>query len=196
VKVGLVYNAKTTRCPFDAEQIQSEFSRAGHEVVLASATADWDCLMSEGIQRVLVAGGDGTVERVLPHLIRYKKPFCIISCGTANNIANSLRCEISLSKIAHGFADAQVLDLDAGVVQNSSHDYYFAEAVGAGLFVQLMSELKLPAARGILEKVTPLERRLCRIRDYLGSIVAAERALACNLTVDGEKYQAAFCWPK
>ena len=90
MKVALVHNAQAGGGHPSAEQVVAAFARAGHQVVTASADGPWEALVAGGVQRVLIAGGDGTVGAVLPHLAGRQAPFCVLPCGTANNIARSL----------------------------------------------------------------------------------------------------------
>ena len=82
MKIALVYNVKKSRCQFDIQEVKARFAQAGHEIVSVPENQEWDDLIAAGFQRLLVAGGDGTVEAVLPHLIGRQMPFCVIPCGT------------------------------------------------------------------------------------------------------------------
>jgi diacylglycerol kinase family enzyme len=50
----------------------------------------WQKLLSERISRIVIAGGDETVRRVVPLLAKRNIPFSILPSGTASNIATSL----------------------------------------------------------------------------------------------------------
>ena len=192
MKVALVYNAQANRCRLDAKDIGAQLARAGHEIVRASADGDWDQLRAQGIQAVLVAGGDGTVEAVLPHLIGAPTPFCVLPCGTANNIAKSLNQMHSLPELASGLAGGRALALDVGLVGSASGQRYFVEAVGAGLFVDLLKRLQRPEVRAGLEPVGPPDQKLARLREYLKRLAAGLEGFDCRLRVDGEGVSGRF----
>src|SRR5689334_2799948 len=118
MKVAFVYNPKAGSCQFDAKDIIAQFTQAGHEIVHVSADHDWDNLIAQGVQRVLIVGGDGTIEAVLPHLIGRQTPFCVLPCSTANNIAKSLDQVNSLPQVVSAIADSRVLELDVGLVHS------------------------------------------------------------------------------
>ncbi|HET6777371.1 MAG TPA: diacylglycerol kinase family protein, partial [Gemmatimonadales bacterium] len=53
-----------------------------------------------GIDRVIVAGGDGTLNAVLQGLVGTDLPLGILPLGTANNLARTLRIPTSLPEAA------------------------------------------------------------------------------------------------
>src|SRR5438105_4751248 len=192
MKVALVYNPKASRCQLDAKDISARLAQAGHEIVRVSAGHDWDQLIAQGVQCVLVVGGDGTLEAVVPHLIGRPTPFCVLPCGTANNIAKSLNQMHSLPEVAPGLAAARAFSLDVDLVGSTSGQRYFVEAVGAGLFVELLKRLQRPEVKAGLEAAGPPDQKLARLREYLKTLAAGLRGFECRLTVDGEGVTGRF----
>jgi diacylglycerol kinase (ATP) len=72
---------------------------------------------SSEVDAILIFGGDGTVHRHLPQLVRLKLPVLIVPCGSGNDFANALNLRsfrISLAawrKFCSGAGNARTIDL-------------------------------------------------------------------------------------
>ena len=66
---------------------------------------------------ILVVGGDGTVNKVLPYLVNTNKTLGIIPCGTANLLASKLGIN-SISKALKVIAKENVRKIDVMTVNN------------------------------------------------------------------------------
>ena len=94
---------------------------------------------------ILVVGGDGTVNKVLPYLVNTTKTLGIIPCGTANLLASKLGIN-SISKAL------KVIDKELGelgtineVMETVSNYIYVVEYKGKPLCI--------PIIDGVVEKV-------------------------------------------
>ena len=67
---------------------------------------------------ILVVGGDGTVNKVLPYLVNTTKTLGIIPCGTANLLASKLGIN-SISKALKVFDQENVKKIDVMTVNNN-----------------------------------------------------------------------------
>ncbi len=85
---------------------------------------------------VVVAGGDGTVNRVARHLVGTGIPLAIIPIGTANNIAAALGLRGKPKKIIAGLESARPLAFDVGLVRGPWGESRFFEGVGVGLLAE------------------------------------------------------------
>jgi len=112
-----------------------------------------------GIDRVLVAGGDGTLNAVLQGLVGTNLPLGILPVGTANNLARTLRIPSSLREAAQVAAHGSRRAIDLGWVNGR----YFFTTASIGLSV------------GITEALTPETKQRWGALAYG---VAALRALA------------------
>ncbi len=107
----------------------------GIEVEVCTTTPDEDGqdLAAEaakaGAKRVIVAGGDGTIEAVARGLVHTQTVMGIIPLGTRNNIAASLNIPSDLTQAIQTLAEGAEGQFDMGKVNN----YYFMEVVGVGL---------------------------------------------------------------
>ena len=94
-----------------------------------------------GFDRVLVAGGDGTVMEALSGMIRNSEPVPvgILPQGTANLLCRSLAIPIDFeSALALALSDGVVTAIDLGYLPE--HDRYFAIVAGSGWDAQLIEK--------------------------------------------------------
>lgn len=84
----------------------------------------------EGIEIVLVGGGDGTVGEVARELINTDTTLGIIPIGTFNNVARSLDIPAEIEAACQIIAQNHTRKIDIGFANDT---YPFLEAAGAGL---------------------------------------------------------------
>jgi diacylglycerol kinase family enzyme len=65
--------------------------------------------------RILIAGGDGTIHRSLPMLIRERTPFLPLPAGTENLLARQWCVGTDAAAIAHRAEQGAPVDLDTGL---------------------------------------------------------------------------------
>ena len=88
---------------------------------------------------ILIFGGDGTVHRHLPDLVRLKLPVLVVPCGSGNDFARAL----GLRSVTHTVeawkkfvaGSGNVQEIDLGVISDSisNESHYFACIAGVGL---------------------------------------------------------------
>jgi len=96
-----------------------------------------------GIDRVVVAGGDGTINSALQVLLRVRKPLGILPLGTANDAARTLGIPNDLSAAAAIIVADRKRRIDVGVVNGRC----FLNAAGIGFSTKLQQELPAWAKR-------------------------------------------------
>jgi YegS/Rv2252/BmrU family lipid kinase len=90
-----------------------------------------------GIDRVIVAGGDGTLNAVLQGLAGTGLPLGILPMGTANNLARTLHIPMALRDAAELAARGPRRVIDLGWVNG----HYFFTTASIGLSVRITEEL-------------------------------------------------------
>ena len=76
MKVALFHNPKAGNGTFKVSDFVRSIESAGHKVLYVSIKAkDWREAFSEPIDRVIIAGGDGSVSRISPWLAARGLPF-------------------------------------------------------------------------------------------------------------------------
>jgi diacylglycerol kinase family enzyme len=79
MKIAIVHNPNAFQGEAACNEMLQIFERAGHEVAHASTEEpNWQRLISASNERVIIMGGDGTVQSIAPHLRETKVPFHIL----------------------------------------------------------------------------------------------------------------------
>ncbi|MDQ2731047.1 MAG: acylglycerol kinase family protein, partial [Armatimonadota bacterium] len=92
-------------------------------------------LIAAGAPKVAVAGGDGTVSLAVQQLAHTQTALGILSMGTFNNFASTLRLHHNLPAALRTLKDGVVQSVDLG----RAGGQYFTESAGAGLFADALS---------------------------------------------------------
>ena len=154
MRVLLVYNPKAGD-GLDVDRIVALTERAGHDVEAQSIKEDdWAEALLEEHELVAIAGGDGTVRKVLIELAGTGRVATLLPVGTANNIAGSLGLEeVIPTRLVDGWEGGRVVRCDIGVVTGSEREL-FVETTGGGLFAELLVRAELPSVRGTRTRST------------------------------------------
>jgi diacylglycerol kinase family enzyme len=120
MKIALLHNPRAGDAALGPGQLTRPFEDAGYEVLYVSTKEKgWEKVFSEPFDRMVIAGGDGTVGRLAPWLAGGATPFCILPLGTANNCARSLGQMNTLESVVSDLKSAQTKKLDLGIVTSS-----------------------------------------------------------------------------
>ncbi len=87
--------------------------------------------------RVILGGGDGTINLALDALLEVDKPFGILPLGTANDLARSLRIEADIDEALAVIARGETRRIDVA----RANDVSFVNAIGLGLGPQMTREM-------------------------------------------------------
>lgn len=132
---------------------------------------------------VFVAGGDGTVRAAALHLAgRTDVTLGIIPMGTANNVARTLGIAGDPQTVIAAYAGARAAPFDVGRVTAPWGQDVFLEALGCGLFAEVM------AAYDPEQGKSPL-----RAAGALGAVMRDFTPPPLILTLDGEAQPALDC---
>jgi diacylglycerol kinase (ATP) len=123
------------------------------------------------IDRVIVAGGDGTLNAAVQVLVRAGLPLGIIPLGTANNLARTLGIPTDMEAACAASAGEVRQRIDLGWV----NERYFCTTASIGLSVQITEELS-PGAK----------RRWGPVAYALTAARVIRRARPIHATIEGE----------
>lgn len=148
----LLVNANARDGDIDVEKIADRLSPLGP--ILAPVCPDAESLRrailhhAVAVGRVLICGGDGTLNSALPALLSTGLPLGVLPCGTANDFARSLGIK-NLDGGIESVIAGHVQSVDVGVVNGN----YFLNAVGIGLGPEINRNLEKAAKSrfGVLE---------------------------------------------
>lgn len=82
---------------------------------------------------VIVAGGDGSINMVLPALMESHLPLLVIPCGTANNLARHYSINPGKDALLDLLHKGKIIDIDLGVV----NEIPFVNVAGLGLSTEV-----------------------------------------------------------
>jgi diacylglycerol kinase (ATP) len=138
-------------------------------------------LVAEGVDRVAVAGGDGTIALAVQELACSDTALGIIPQGTANNFATALRLPQDLPSALRVLQEGIVREVDLGKVGNR----YFTESAGVGLFADALAlygagtNKNIPRALWAMSKLL-LDFRPRRVRLFVDGELHSERSVLCE----------------
>lgn len=91
----------------------------------------------DGLDRIVVGGGDGTLNACIRSVKESGLPLGILPMGTANDLARTLQIPFNLQDAARVVADGRIDRIDLGVVNG----IYFFNAASIGLAVKVTRTL-------------------------------------------------------
>ena len=178
--VTLIHNPNAGDQDQDGKRLRKLLRRAGHEVRYQSARENgWKRALRKPAELIVIAGGDGTVGRVVRRIADRGIPIALLPSGTANNIARSLdQVERPFEELVRGWEKARRVKLDVGVAEGPWGKRNFIEGVGFGLFAGLLAsheiEKKPRSKRGAGEVESAL-RRLKKDAERIEAIEVAAK---------------------
>jgi diacylglycerol kinase (ATP) len=140
-------------------------------------------MLRERADLFVVAGGDGTVGKVLRRMPDRTIPVAILPLGTANNIAHSLGVagEEPIHAIS-GLQTARKQRFDIGMARGPWGDRPFVEAAGLGSLAESM--MRMESAK------TESGDELGRGRDTLRKVLGEAKPIRFDISVDGRTLDA------
>ena len=163
VPATLIYNPNSGGATqTSAEELKNLLGEQGYSPVYkaTSSEEDLDPILEDISGLVVAVGGDGTLRAVATRLVGKDAALAVVPLGTANNVARTLGIEGSPKEIIKGLSQPKKLTFDLGYVQSPFGEDYFLEAVGCGLFADLLYEYDPEAGKSVL-------RALDTIKDVL-----------------------------
>jgi diacylglycerol kinase (ATP) len=82
---------------------------------------------------VVVGGGDGSVNKILPALVETGLPFCLIPLGTANNLARTMQIPGGVATTLETLREGHPCPIDLGL----ANGHYFVNVAGIGLSARI-----------------------------------------------------------
>jgi YegS/Rv2252/BmrU family lipid kinase len=147
--------------------------RAGVEVIKVSSDDPRDLQQAiaehrDAVDRVVVGGGDGTLNAVVDALIGRRLPLGILPLGTANDLARTLDLPGDLAAAAAVIAEGRTRQIDVGCI-NGKH---FFNVASLGLSTEVARELTREAKRrwGVLGYPLALWRAARKRRSFRADI--------------------------
>lgn len=123
------------------------------------------------VDRVVIGGGDGTINLALDALIETDLPLGILPLGTANDLARSLEIPTNLEEAVKVILNERTRPIDVAQVNDRS----FVNAIGMGLGPRMTRELdsQSKASLGVFAYPVGVARAL-RTEEYFNATVRAD----------------------
>jgi diacylglycerol kinase (ATP) len=163
MQTTLVYNPGAGNASKHApEDIIKALQQAGYDAVYwpTSKEEELDSVLREARDLVVVAGGDGTIRAVATRLLNRNVRIAPLPLGTANNIARTLGLNGKPVEILAGLADPIERDMDLGCITTPYGVDYFLEAMGIGVFADVLEKYDPKDGKSIGRSFTTLLRTL------------------------------------
>ena len=181
--VTLMHNPRAGEREHSREALEAAIRESGHTVTYQSTKEKgYKKALREPGDLVVVAGGDGTVEKMARKMVGRGVPMAILPLGTANNVASSLGVSGSPTALIRDWSDAEVHGVDVGTVRGPWGERHFVEGAGVGLFACSIAEADEREEE--LERLEP-RPRLKEVHRLIGRMVRRAPSINCELEVDG-----------
>jgi diacylglycerol kinase family enzyme len=122
--------------------------------------SDLDGILAKAKDLVVVAGGDGSVRAVVTRLLKRNVRVAPLPLGTANNICRTLGLSGKPQEILSGLADPIERNLDIGCVKTPHGTNYFLEAMGIGVFADILEKYDPNDGKSMLRAIETLVETL------------------------------------
>jgi diacylglycerol kinase family enzyme len=162
------------------DALLSALKLAGYSVSYCSVKeADFDDALKRSVDLIVVAGGDGTVAKVIARLPDRSIPVAILPLGTANNIARSMGIAGAPVQLAEVLRPDRSRRLDIGAVEGPWGECRFVEAVGVGPISRSLEKRK---SNGKTNSVDNMRKG----REALQKLLRKAEPLDIEIIVDGK----------
>lgn len=157
----LIVNPGSRRGKEDSAEARARLTALGLEVVqespgVGSEPGELIRRYRDQIDRVIVAGGDGTLNAAVQGLVGTGLPLAVLPLGTANNLARTLAIPLTLPEACDLAVRGQRRQIDLGWVNGR----YFFTTASIGLSVQITEAL----TSGIKRRWGPLAYGVASVR--------------------------------
>lgn len=137
--------------------------------------------VADGVDVVVVFGGDGTTMQAAAALVGTDVPLGLVPGGTGNILAGNLRIPSRPVPAAQMIARGRSRSIDLGRVERADGPHYFAVACGAGADARVMGDTR------------QADKQRFGIGGYWGTlfrVIPQVRSTVVAITVDGVRLEA------
>lgn len=180
MRLALVVNPKSG-AGRDADEIAAQLREPGH-VVDTYSLDDVDDAASSGADRVVVAGGDGSIGTVFAACAEHRATLAILPAGTANDFARAMGIPADFAAAIALAADADAREQTIWGATLDGHPFVNVASVG----------LAVDAAK----EAAPLKKQLGPVAYAIGALKAGMKGTQVHtrVSVDGEQVYEGDVW--
>src|SRR5690349_746359 len=119
MKAHLLHNPKAGDKDHSENELMKKISAHGIRCIYSSAKKEWTKDLTPDADFVIIAGGDGTVRKVILQFLYGKAgdkryPFALLPMGTANNISRSLHLMGDADDVIASWKHQHIQKFDVG----------------------------------------------------------------------------------
>ena len=189
----LIYNPKAGSGAYSEKELMTLIEENGYNCRLLSTKKDKWKKLSSNTDLIIVAGGDGTVRKVITKLLDKKTaaespPLAILPLGTANNVMKTLYGKKNVKQIIASWKKASVIKHDVGVIEGISRPDFFLESFGFGIFPSFMKKLK----KGKINLGKTPGEQLKTAQKIFHQCIVKSKPYKCRLKIDGKDYSGKY----
>lgn len=186
---NLFHNPKAGDSLYNKSRVTSLLKAEGYKCVYISTNEKkWN--MDDAANLCVIAGGDGTVRKVVSHLLHKAgaiPPLALLPLGTANNIAGTMNITGSIDKIIASWRRKKYRAFDVGSIYGLDETDFFLESTGCGIFANLMNIAK---KREMKEKNS--DEKLAYALQAMRRIATEYKERNCLLEIDGVDHSGRY----
>jgi len=193
-QVRLLHNPSAGDEEHDKEHLIKMIEEQGYVCSYSSTKKKGWKDFENGLEVLAIAGGDGTVRKVVKALLERKMhqkiwPIGLLPLGTANNIGKTLNLEErSTEELIASWNNCNTKKFDVGMLYELEDASFFLESFGFGIFPYLMREIKKLEIR---ESSTP-EEAIKEALKLLHNIILSYEPRQCKLKIDDADYSGIY----
>jgi len=188
----LVHNPTAGEGEHSKKELKELLAAKGFEAQYSSTKKDGWEQMEDETELVIVAGGDGTIKKVVLDFMEKKlheqRPIALLPSGTANNIAKTLNIYGEKDDIIESWHKNIFRKFSIGKLSGLKDNKFFLESFGFGLFPKLMRDMdEVPE-----EETDSPEKEITAARKKMFDSIEIYKPIACKLTIDDKDFSGNY----
>ena len=160
----VVINPNASRAEEALPKLTEWFAENTSAILMIAHKKDLEALLKThgpGADRIVIGGGDGTLSKALPTLLKLKKPLAVLPLGTANDFARTIALPADPLKAAEIALGGREHKIDVGLT--NGRPYLNVASVGV--------------ASEVIKRQSKALKRTWRVLAYAISLMQATRRL-------------------
>ncbi len=126
-------------------------------------------------ERIIIAGGDGTLHRLLPLLLEAGKPIGVVPLGTANDFAKSIELPLDLERACQAVSGTTVRNVDIGLIDG--RPFLNVASLGVATSISRLQSRERKKFLGILSYPLSLVQAVMRAKPFHAKITQSGKTM-------------------
>jgi diacylglycerol kinase family enzyme len=189
----LIHNTEAGAEKYNKEQLKAIVENLGFECRYSSTKNKWWKEMQPDTDFIIIAGGDGTIRKVVKKLLnkkplRKRLPIGLLPLGTANNISKTLGIPGELEELGRTWKEKNIRKFDVGIIDGLDKPAFFLEGFGYGIFPMLMERMREKEDKNFVS----LEEEMKYSLEILHQIIMSHKPHDLKLEIDGVDHSGSY----